>query len=209
MRKVFAVIIALCIIYFFGGWFMVRLGLLPQDDYAMYGGMVGALASVVGLFSFIRPPMSRINLRELEVDQLYSIAAMSEKIQELEQEKAKTEGEIEDLDFRKKEMEILVRKASFSLFLKEQLSYHERRVQEIAKRDSELSRHLEEVEGFKKKLTALNEQIDSDPNVSLLQDIIVEASKHEPSYDQMIASLPTSVQVAHKFLDLVGKLLRS
>ena len=83
MRKLFAVIVGLCLLYFLGGWASVHLGWLAQDDYFLYAGIVGAVASVVGLISFIRPPPSRINLKDLELESLQSITAMTERIQTL------------------------------------------------------------------------------------------------------------------------------
>ena len=197
MRKLFAVMIVFCLAYFFCGWLAVQLDWLPRDDYLLYAGMVGALASVIGLVSFIRPPMSRVDLRSLEIDSLQSMVTLIKDMGRLEREKTKAEGEIEDLDVRRKEMEILVRKASLSLFLKEQLSYHERQILEIMRGDLHLSRHLEDVKDIKQKLTTINEEIDSDPNVSLLQDIIITASKHEPTHDDVIANLPGSVQMVY------------
>ena len=207
MRRLFAVMIAFCLAYFFCGWLAVQLDWLHRDDYLLYAGMVGALASVIGLVSFIRPPMSRIDLRSLELDSLQSMIKLIEDMERLEREKTKAEGEIEDLDVRRKEMEILVRKASLSLFLKEQLSYHERQIIEIMQSDLNLSRHLDEVKDIKKKLTTINEEIDSDPNVSLLQDIIITASKHEPTQDEVIASLPGSVQIVYLVVRFLSRAL--
>ena len=129
---------------------------------------------------------------------------MTERIQNLAQEKATAEDEIEDLDVRKREMEILVRKASFSLFLQEQLSYHEKRLLELVRNDSDLSRHLEEVRDIRQKLTALNEEIQSDPNVLLLEEIILTASQRQPTLDEIMESLPYSLQAALSVFRLLG-----
>ena len=204
MRKLFTVIVALCLLYFVGGWVSVHFEWLPRDDYFLYAGIVGAVASVVALISFIRPPTQRIDLSHLELESLQSVTAMTERIQNLAQEKATAEDEIEDLDVRKREMEILVRKASFSLFLQEQLSYHEKRLLELVRNDSELSRHLEEVRDIRQKLTALNEEIQSDPNVLLLEEIILTASQRQLTQDEIMESLPYSLQAALSVFRLLG-----
>ncbi len=195
MRKLFAVIVGLCLLYFLSGWASVQLGWLARDDYFLYAGIVGAVSSVVGLVAFVRPLPSRINLKDLELESLQSITAMTERIQKLEQEKAKAEGEIEDLDIKKREMELLVRKASFSLFLRERLSYHEKQILDLTQGNSELSRHLEEVQDIRQKLTVLNEEIQSDPNVVALEEIIRTASERQSAHDEVVGSLPISIQV--------------
>ena len=204
MRKLFAAIVGLCLLYFLGGWAAVHLSWIARDDYFLFAGIVGALASVVGLISFVRPPPSRINLKDLELESLQSITAMTERIHTLEQEKAKTEGEIEDLDIKKKEMELLVRKASFSLFLKERLSYHEKQILELTRGDMELSRHLEEVQDIRQKLTVLNEEIQSDPNVLVLEEIIRTASERQLTHDDVVENLPISMQVALSVVRLIS-----
>ena len=124
-------------------------------------------------------------------------------IRTLEQEKTKAEGEIEDLDVKKREMELLVRKASFSLFLKERLSYHEKGILDLTHGNSELSRHLEEVQDIRQKLAALNEEIQFDPNVLLLEEIIRTASERQVTHDEIVGSLPISMQIVLSALRLV------
>ena len=204
MRKFLTVIVALCLIYFVVGWVSIHFKWLSESDYFLYAGIIGAVASVVGLISFIFPPLQRIDLNHLELESLQSVTAMTERIQKLTQQKAKTEGEIEDLDVRKQEMEILVRKASFSLFLQEKLSYHETQLLDLIRDNNELSRHLEEVQDIREKLTVLNEEIQLDPNVTLLEEIIVAASQRQNSKDDILASLPNSIQIVFSVLRLLG-----
>ncbi len=98
MRRVFAVIILLCVTYFLGGWIAVYSGWILQETYFTYAGIVGGLASVVGLLSFTRPGISNADLQQLELGSLRSITDTSEKLQELESKRAKTVGELETLD---------------------------------------------------------------------------------------------------------------
>ena len=90
------------------------------------------------------------------------------------------------------------------MFLQEQLSYHEKRLLELVRNDSELSRHLEEVRDIRQKLTALNEEIQSDPNVLLLEEIILTASQRQLTQDEIMESLPYSLQAALSVFRLLG-----
>ncbi len=92
MRKAFAIIILLCIAYFLGGWIAVHFALISKETYFTYAGIVGGLASVIGLLSFTRPAITKSDLQELELDSLISITETSEQLKELERERAKTKG---------------------------------------------------------------------------------------------------------------------
>ena len=190
MRRVFAIIILLCIAYFFGGGVAVYFGWILKSTYFSGAAIVGGLASVVGLFSFTRPALTKTDLQEIELDSLKSITETTEQLKELEQERAKTKEELGDLELQKKEMELLVKKASLALFLKEQYAHFEKRILEEVKSNSELSENLVEVQEVSKKLAALEEEIETDPNVSQLKEIMAAASTRQPTVDEAIDNLP-------------------
>ena len=172
------------------GWFAVYFKILNKDTYILYAGIVGGLASVVGLLSFTRPAITKTDLQEIEMESLLSVAKTSEELNNLEKERAKTEEELGDLAVQKKEMELLVKKASLALFLKEQHSYIENKIVDELKRNESLSINLEKINDVSEKLSALNEEIDSDPNVSQLREVIRTASKRQPTLDDVINDMP-------------------
>ena len=195
MRRTFAVVILLCIIYFLGGWIAVHFGWMSEwiseESYISYAGIVGAVASVVGLLSFTRPALTKSDLKEIELDSLKSITETSEQLKELEQQRAKTEEEIEGLDLQKREMELLVRKASLALLLREQYSRLEIRIIDEVKANPDLAENLVDVQDVSEKLSALNEEIEADPNVIQLKEIMVAATRRrESTFDEAIDSLP-------------------
>jgi len=55
------------------------LGLLTKDLYLSLAGIVGALASVIGLFSFTKPALTKNDLQEIEIDSLKSIAKTADE----------------------------------------------------------------------------------------------------------------------------------
>jgi hypothetical protein len=127
MRRISAIVILLCITYFIVGWIAVLLGVFDKYLYFSYAGFVGAIASVVGLLSLTKPAFTKTDLHEIEIDSLKSIAETSEQLKSLERERVKTIEELDDLELQKKEMELLVKKASLVLFLKEQYAHHEKK----------------------------------------------------------------------------------
>ena len=190
MRRLFAIIIVLCILYFLGGWVGVYADWITKESYFAYAGILGGLASVAGLFALTRPALTRTDVEAIEIDTLKSMVETAEQLKTLESKRAKTREELDDLAVKKKEMELLVKKASLALFLKEQYTHHERQITEEIARNSSLRESLEKAIESAQKLEALNEEIESNPNVKQLKEIIASASRRQPTLDEAINDLP-------------------
>jgi len=190
MRKAFAIVILLCIAYFIGGWIAVHFGLFDKNSYFSYAGVVGALASVVGLLSFTKPALTKSDLQEIELDSLKSIAQTTEQLKKLESERAKTKEELGNLELQKKKMELLVKKASLALFLKEQYAHHEKKIADEIENNQELTENLAELQEISRKLDALEEEIEADPNVLQLRQIMASASRRQHTLEEAIDDMP-------------------
>ena len=156
MRKIFSGIILLCIAYFLGGWIGISFGWLSKEEYFAYSGIVGGLASVAGLFALTRPALSKSDVQAIELESLKSMAKTAEELQNLEVARARAKGELGDLEVKKKEMELLVKKASLALFLKEQYEHYEKQVLDEVEKNSKLQEYLGKVRisrSFLPKLT--------------------------------------------------------
>jgi hypothetical protein len=195
MRRIFAIIILLCIIYFLGGWIAVYFNILKEETYYSFAGIVGGFASVVGLFSFTKPALTKSDLQEIELDSIKSIAKTTEELNKLEKKREKTQVEIGDLTLQKKEMELLVKNASLALFLKEQHNHYEEKILAELKENKELSENLIKIEELNKKINTLNQEIESDPNVDLLKEIINSSLKRELTIDDTIDDLPPILRI--------------
>lgn len=196
MRRIFAGIILFCIAYFLGGWICVYFGWISKDVYFAYAGIVGGLASVAGLFTLTRPALTQSDVQAIELDTLKSMTATAEQLKTLEVARARTEGQLVDLAEKKKEMELLVKKASLALFLKEQYSHHEGRVLDEIERNIQLRTDLEKALETARKLDALNEEIEANPNVRQLKEIIASASRRQPTIDEAIEDMPPFLKAA-------------
>lgn len=189
MRKLYALAILVCIAYFVGGWISTKLGWVPREDYFAYAGIVGGLASVAGLLALTRPPITQSDFKDIEIETLKSVSATAEQLKELQSTRAKTMQELDTLEVKKKQMELLVKKASLALFLKEQYSYHERQVLEEVAKNDHLRTALERATESKEKIAALNEEIEIDPNVRQLRSIIDAATRREPTFEDALNDL--------------------
>lgn len=194
MRRIFAIIIVLCIVYFLGGWVGVYADWITKDSYFSYAGVVGGLASVAGLFALTRPALTKTDVEAIEIETLKSMAETAEQLKTLESRRAKTREELDDLAVKKKEMELLVKKASLAIFLREQYAHHERQVLDEIAKNSPLRENLEKTMESAQKLDALNEEIESNPNVKQLKEIIASASRRQPTLDEAIEDLPPFVR---------------
>ena len=207
MRKIFAGIILFCIAYFFGGWFGISFGWLSKEEYFAYAGIVGGLASVAGLFALTRPALSKSDVQAIELESLKSMTKTAEELQNLEIARSRAKGELGDLEVKKKEMELLVKKASLALFLKEQYEHYEKQVLDEVAKNSQLQECLEKAADASTKLRALNEDISSHPNVAQLREVIASASRREPTIDDITGALPFPLRSLFEVSRILTKLM--
>jgi hypothetical protein len=187
-------LLPLCVLYFIVGLILVWAQVIDQPTYLNGAGIVGAIASVLGLLSFLRPALTSADIKNIEAESLAKLGEISTEIKGLEQARAEAATEINNLEIQKKEMELLVRKASMSLFLRDQYKHHERKILDFLKKQPEVVENLTELLSTDKKLKALDEEIERDENVELLKEII-RISKRSPSpLDKAINSTSSPVQ---------------
>lgn len=144
---------------------------------------MGGLASVVGLLSFVRPRITRTDIQELEVESLKKISRAAEELEKYKSERNAAEQELARLALQKEEMEFLVKKASLSLFLKDQLKAVHRGIAAILDDNKELARLISEYDQLVEKLVALGEEIERDKNVELLREVLKSATQSRQGYE--------------------------
>lgn len=181
MRLLIFILMPLCILYFIIGALLVWVfGIFDQQAYLQGAGIVGALASILGLLSFTRPALSQSDIENIEVSSLQKLGEVSSEIKRLEAARSNTVNQIDNLETQKKEMELLVRKASMSLFLKEQQKNYLKTILDLLSKEPKLTKSMADLDAVEKKLTVLEEEIEQDANVESLRRIILEA-KSTPS----------------------------
>jgi hypothetical protein len=178
-RTIITLLITLCILYFIVGALVAWFGGLTWQNYMNAGGIVGGLASVLGLLSLARPGLDQSDIDRIDGESLKKLAGNSEQIRQLEAQRSEKIQEIGTLEERQQTLELFVRKAALSLFLKERLRHTEAKVADRIKDDPVLIADLTVIEEVILKLVALEEEIESDPNVELLRTVIASAYTQE------------------------------
>ncbi|WP_435955049.1 hypothetical protein [Dryocola sp. BD626] len=97
-------------------------------------------------------------------------------------------------------MELLVKKASMALFLREQLSYHERRILSEVQSNEVITHGLSEISEIKIKLKALDEEIELSPDVNFLRAVIKDASRRMPTIDEVTEGMPQPIKLLIRFM---------
>ncbi len=213
MRLIILILLPICILYFIVGAFLVWvLGVLDQQTYLQGAGIAGTLASVLGLLSFIRPVLTQSDIDNIEVSSLQKLGEVSADIKRLEEARSNTASQIIDLETQKKEMELLVRKASMSLFLKEQQKNYMKNILDLLSKEPKLMESIHELEVVEKKLTVLEEEIERDANVDSLRRIIHEARTTRSRLDTAIDDAPPATRIflliIKTYVDLFSRRIR-
>lgn len=152
LRKLMVILFPVCILYFIFGAILLWNNILLLETYLGGAGIVGGVASVLGMLSFLRPALTRSDIQNIETDSLIKLAEVSSEIKKLEEERSKTATAINDLEKQKKEMDLLVRKASMVLLLKEQYSHHEKKIINFYNSNSDIQNSLIELSSLEKNL---------------------------------------------------------
>lgn len=176
MRRFLTFIVFLCVVLLGAGYFAVHKGWIDNTTYGLAATVIGGLASIIGLLSLARPSISQGDLEDLETTAVTRTLEARQKFIEAERKKSATEQELARLNLMKEEMELFVRKASLVLFLRERLQRRQERISEVVSENKELRELLEVYEAEVARLRELNEEIETDPNVDLLREVVRAAS---------------------------------
>lgn len=175
MRKVLLGVILLGVLYFIVGFIGVKFSWMASETYNSYATIVGGVATLSGLITFVLPKITPKDIETLEIGTLQRAIKVAEELNSKNTELNLKTTEISKLEQQKKELEILVRKASLSLFLQDQIERNEKKVIEIISENKEVLNLLDEIKSSHLKLITLEEEIKGHEHVELLLEIIHNA----------------------------------
>lgn len=178
-KTIAAITILAFVLYSLIGFILVLLGKFKLTDFITWFGILGGIVSVVGLLSFFQRSTMKEDLKEIQLDTLREIADSSRKLENVEIVRQETEKSINALELQRQQMEVLIKKASLSLFLQEQHNLYKNKIVETLSANNELSANLNKLLDIDQKLEALEEEIVKDENVDLLKEIIREVKRKE------------------------------
>nr|WP_319397607.1 hypothetical protein [uncultured Carboxylicivirga sp.] len=179
MKRILIWIVVLAIGYFVFGYAAVLLKWIELDTYLTLSAIIGGLASVSGLLAFTSNKIERDDIEKVGIEYFKKVVESADELKIKEKELLSKEKalsakakEIKELDLKKQEMEYLVRKASMSLFLKDQLERSESRIIEISEENKELKKLIEQRKTIIEQLSEIDEEIENNPNVDLITEVI-------------------------------------
>ena len=207
MRRIFQAVVLLCVLYFVVGWIGTRYGWVTSDQYFAYAGLVGSLASVVGLISLTRPALSSRDLEGIEADNWKAVAESAKRLEELNAARTKNKQDLDSLEQKRQEMELLVRKQSLVIFLTEQAAHHERVVLDELERNTRQKHSLAEHTDAAAKLKALHEDISQSPHLSELNSLLESSRRRTDTLALAFESAPWYFRALVQFFEAFGKVI--
>lgn len=202
MKKVAITIILICAGYFGLGWVAVLFGWMEPDTYFRLSGPIGGLASVGGILGVVGRRFSASELKAAELEALEHMVDATKQLKEYEQRVAATEGRIQELRTQQQRMELLVQKASLSLFFQNRYVALQVELLDIVDRDKRLGATLREIRELEAKIGALEEEIDADPDVADIRRIIsdAEAFRSEQTTDPLVLVLRDTSRMIRRLI---------
>jgi len=191
MRKLLFILILMLIFISVGGYVAVSFDLLPEkitNFYNEHFSFVTGIASVIGLLAFTSTSkIKSTDFESEEIEKFKSLIKTAEELEEIEQNKNQTAKDLQNLERKKKVMEISVKKAGLVLFYREQNKKHTEIVKSKIEDDKELKNAIEELIEATSKLSALQEEIESDENVEIIKEILeTNMQKNSNEYEDPV-----------------------
>ena len=203
-KAIAAIAILIFLAYSLIGIVLVFLHKFEFADFITWFGILGGIISVVGLLSFFQRSTTREDLKELQLDTLREIADSSRKLESVEQARLAAENDITTLEVKKQQMEVMIKKAGLSIFLREQHQLYSGKILEELNSSTELSSNLIKLADINRQLDALDEEISNDENVDLILDIIHASKLRNEEADAGI-----SFDFGSPFLNTLAKVVQS
>lgn len=172
LRRIAILLILLTAIFFAVGWVFVSNGAIDQTTYINLAGIVGGLASVIGLIGLVRSPLTRRDFENVEWESLAKIAETEKQLASLDGKKAQAHSELQQLTRTREELADLVKKASALLFLREELDRSAQSIVTFLSNHPDFRDQLESHRDNTQRLNTLNEEMSVHPDVELIFEVL-------------------------------------
>ena len=173
--KAISVILVVCAALFFaGGGIATWQGLFDVQTYALVGGILGSLASVIGLLAFASPRLTDDDVLSVESQLVQRLADATTSLNEYESRISENKEELEKLKRDRLEIELLVRQASTKVFLEEKLKRLSSEIEDRVLSDSVLADWLQEYEQSKQSVIKIDGEIAASGRADLISEIVGE-----------------------------------
>jgi hypothetical protein len=201
------VCVLLALAVFLAGGAAAWKGYLDISVYALLTGILGSVASVVGLISLASKRLTSSDIREVETDLLADLANTSRQLKEYEEKLAKNVEEVSRIELRRAEIEVLVRKAGAKIFMEEQLRRTVEEIENCVLEYPKLHDMLQSYGRYKDNIAQLDGEIVKSPNAELIISIAEEVMSRGRRYYIHLMGAKIEVSPLVGALDMVAKII--
>lgn len=190
MRKyalIFFVIALIC--YLFGAIFAFLGWVIDWSVYLIMVAIVGGLASVFGLLGMVSSPLADADIRNLRSDSLKQLAQTAEEIERKQERLEEANQQINSLELKKEELEVLVERASLSLYYKNELERSYNKLHTLIRSEDHINNLILEIQQLEYDAKSLDSEIEINNDI---KDIIAtiqkakEKSERKPSFMEVL-----------------------
>jgi hypothetical protein len=171
MRTVVRLLILILSLFFAVGAVLAWRGILETNTYIVVTGLVGSVASVIGLVTLGSPRLTTKDLRSVETELFNTVAEQLKAAKESEEKLATNKQELSKLERERAEVELLVRQASLKVFMEERLRNIAAEIEKRLTADGTLSRLFDEHVEALGRVRELNGTIAQSPRADLINQI--------------------------------------
>jgi len=111
MRAIAILGVLSSILFFLIGGVLTWFGVISVINYAFAAGIIGSIASSIGLLSFASPRLTSSDLLNVEGELVEKLSTSIQSVREYENKISKNKEEIEKIERERREIELLVRQA--------------------------------------------------------------------------------------------------
>jgi len=171
--RAIAFFIYIAIIIYFLFYF---LGFLPPNwQNTNTIGIVGSIASIVGLLQFF----VKVDVSDMNVDALKNLTSAIEEIHKKDRELKDKTNTIRDLEVKKENLELLIQKASLSLFYKHETERYSEKLQDYLQSHKEIQDIIQQLLNYKKLSVELGNEIEQDESIKETIDLLNKYQKQK------------------------------
>lgn len=180
VRNTIIAVVTILLIYFILGYIAAKQEWFEWFDLDTYYGIAtiaGGSASVFGLLGLAYGRSSTKDLKNIEADYLRKVADLRDDLDSHEKEVKTKAKDVEELEARKEILELSIKRASKVLFYRNRKKEKEQQIVQILSKDSNGLEILKEINDLDDDLKRLGEEIESDPNVDIIKEILQKEGK--------------------------------
>ena len=192
--KAFWILVVLgAVAFFVGGGIATWQGALDVHTYALIGGIVGSVASSIGLIAFALPRLTDKDMMSLESQLVQRLAETTASLNDYESRLSDNKEELEQLQRDRLEIELLVRQASIKVFLEEKMRRLTEEIEDHVASDKTLVTWLAEYQKTRKSIGEIEGKITESDRAELIREVIGELAPSRRKVFVHIGGQPVDV----------------